>query len=438
MKRFLVLLLVVLMLTAVTPALAESAVISYKEASIEFTMPTGCPLFEKISSTGDTHILMVVPLKYGSGQTRIAIAEGTPEGWVEKQLESFQNMVDTDQNATYGEPQINAPTVWTLENGREVQVASANVCYETVLTKKASSSQHIQYRQYAAMPLYSNLILTCEFSHYTKVKEKQLLDDECVLSVLNNLEITAPEEQESAPVVAQAEEQGTAPSKDTANTQNGFIEANMQNGLVLEACRFVMAGDSDSFWDSNLYLAIRNDSDQNITPKGSWQMLDAAGNVIVEDNYPSCYPSELAPGEVGYVSEWDYISKDKLASQEDVAKIAISFGANEYSLNANYVKLDITGEMLHDVDYFDTLLRCTITNNQSDMVKGPWVVAAIYDQNDELAFTYMTMVSGGNTCYLPAGQQFVLDIPVSNTLAELYQKNDIQLTTVKLLCYSKQ
>lgn len=441
MKRFLVLLLAMLMLLSVTPALAESAVISYKEASIEFTMPTDCPLFEKINSTGETHILMVPPMKYGSGQTRIAIAEGTPESWVEKQLESFQDMVDTDQNATYGEPQVNAPTVWTLENGLEVQVASANVCYETVLTKKVSSSQHIQYRYYAAMPLYSNLILTCEFSHYTKVKEKQLLDDECVLSVLNNLAITVPEAQDTAPVVAQTENQETsAQSKQsTANaSQNGLLEANMQDGLVLEACRFVLAEASDSYWDSNLYLAIRNDSDQTITPKGTWQMLDAAGNVIEEDNYPSCYPSELAPGEVGYVAEWDYLSKEKLASREDVAKITISYGANEYSLNANYVKLDITGEMLHDVDYFDTVLRCTITNNQSDRVKGPWVVAAIYDQNDQLAFAQMTMVSGGNTCYLPAGQQFMLEIPVSNSLAEVYQKNDIELSTVKLLCYSQQ
>lgn len=439
MKRFLVLLLAMLMLLSVTPALAESAVISYKEASIEFTMPTDCPLFEKINSTGDTHLLMVVPMKYGSGQTRIAIAEGTPEGWVEKQLESFQNMVETDQNATYEEPQINAPTVWTLDNGLEVQVASANVSYEGILTK-AFSGQPIQYHYYASIPLYSDLILTCEFSHYTKVEKEQLLTDECVLSVLNNLVITVPEEQENAPVVAQTQETEAAQSKQSpANaSQDGLIEANMQDGLVLEACRFVLAEASDNYWDSNLYLAIRNDSDQKITPKGTWQMLDASGNVIAEDNYPSCYPSELAPGEVGYVAEWDYLSKDKLASREDIAKITISYGANEYSLNANYVKLDIIGEMLHDVDYTDTLLRCTITNNQSDIVKGPWVVAAIYDQNNQLAFAQMTMVSGGNTCYLPAGQQFILDICVSNTLAEVYEKNDIQLSTVKLLCYSQQ
>ena len=439
MKRFLVLLLAMLMLTAITPALAESAVISYKEASIEFTMPTDCPLFEKINSTGDTHLLMVVPMDYGSGQTRIAIAEGTPEGWVEKQLESFQNMVETDQNATYEEPQINAPTVWTLDNGLEVQVASANVSYEGILTK-AFSGQPIQYHYYASIPLYSNLILTCDFSHYTKVEKEQLLTDECVLSVLNNLVITVPVGQDAAPVVTQTQGTEAAQSKQSpaSASQDGLIEANMQDGLVLEACRFVLAEASDSYWDSNLYLAIRNDSDQNITPKGTWQMLDAAGNVIVEDKYPSCNPGELAPGEVGYVAEWDYLSKDKLASREDIAKITISYGANEYSLNANYVKLDITGEMLHDVDYTDTLLRCTITNNQSDIVKGPWVVAAIYDQNDQLAFAQMTMVSGGNTCYLPAGQQFMLDICVSNTLAELYEKNDIQLSTVKLLCYSQQ
>lgn len=104
---------------------------------------------------------------------------------------------------------------------------------------------------------------------------------------------------------------------------------------------------------------------------------------------------------------------------------------------ANYTKLDITSEMLHDVDYFDSVLRCTITNNESEMVKGPWVVATIHDQNDRLAFAYMTMVSGGNTCYLPAGQQFVLDIPVPSTLEDWYKENGIELSTVKLLCYSK-
>ncbi|MCI5956814.1 MAG: hypothetical protein MRZ54_07510 [Clostridiales bacterium] len=435
MKRILSLVLAAIMLTALTPALAENVTISYKEATIDFTMPTGYPLFEKINSSGDTHFLMMVPMDYGSGQTRVGIAEDTAEGWVEDKVEFFQNMLETDQNATYEDPQISGPTVWTLDNGLQAQVAFASVIYETAMTK-AFGRKKIQYNYYAAIPLYSDLILTADFSQYTNADDEQLLNDECVMAVLNNLVITVPEQQATS-VEAQAQTAAASSKQGVSNVQDELIEANMQDGLVLEDCRFVLAGNSDSYWDANLYLAIRNDSNETITPKGSLQMLDVAGNVIEEDNYPSCYPSELAPGEVGYVIEWNYLSKDKLSSSEDLAKISVSFGANEYSLNANYTKLDITGEMLHDVDYFDSVLRCTITNNESEMVKGPWVVAAIYDQNDRLAFAYMTMVSGGNTCYLPASQQFVLDIPVASTLEDWYKENGIELSTVKLLCYSQ-
>ena len=446
MKRIFALVLAAILLTTFAPAMAEDIVISYDGVTVGFTLPTGTPLFEKISVRGEYYFSMIASMEY-NGQTKIAMAQHTVDGWLADRLEFFQNMLETDQNADYSNPQVIGPTVWTLESGVQATVLFTSAEYETFLSKSLPS--HPVYAScdyYVALPLNEELILTAEFDYSHKVGQERPVSDEDVLSVLNNLTITLPKEQEAAsvapvapvaPVGALEAAPAPVPAPDGQDA-DGLIVANMQNGLVLEDSRFIMIENSSDMWDIYLFLAIRNDSSETIALDGSWKAVDANGNELAGSKYPSCNPREIKPGEVGYVAEWDYVSMSEIPSRETVVRVDVSFGEDEYPMGYTYDWLDISGEILHDVEYSQDLLRCTVTNTGSEWRKSPRVVVALYDQNNKLAYVYRTTLSCGQDLYIPGGQQLVIDIGVPNDVSDYYREIGVEFSTFRLMCYCEE
>jgi len=183
-----------------------------------------------------------------------------------------------------------------------------------------------------------------------------------------------------------------------------------------------------------VFAEVTNSGDAPIEIKnGVYEILGADGAVIKSSNVYRAYPSILAPGETGYIHEYQSISGQDSVSAIPGYTLTVS-GTETNKAGMTYLPVTATVE---EVNYwFDKayMVTSTITNNTDATIYEPYLVFGIYDAAGKLLYSDNTTLGGLG---IPAGSSLEV-LSIADEFTEIWKANDTIPATVKVFCYMEK
>lgn len=186
-----------------------------------------------------------------------------------------------------------------------------------------------------------------------------------------------------------------------------FAEAEF---TVTNASLFIYDDDDDGYF----FAKIENTGDAaGYYRSGALELLDDDGNAFITKSYVSSSPYGvyLEPGEYAYVREsiWD---KQLLEIQPS----GYNFTVTPDTWGTKYYKIPCDAEFYYSADStYDNSMFVTFTNDSDDLLHDIDVVAALYDENDNLLYVYSSTYS--SIAIHPGGTVTVM-LSVNSSLAK--------------------
>lgn len=186
-----------------------------------------------------------------------------------------------------------------------------------------------------------------------------------------------------------------------------------------------------SSWMSVLFAKVENTGDAGcyVGTKTKLVALDESGETLasVKDiSHPLPLCVYLEPGEYAYVGTGIY---DEVFVKGDFADF--EYSVKPETIGFRYDRFECESELVYQgTDSDDNYVKVDFTNETSATIDNPYVLVAIYDQNDELVYVQFageSWVDPGETATL----KFVIDKP----LVKYYEDNGIELSRLDVLGY---
>lgn len=193
-----------------------------------------------------------------------------------------------------------------------------------------------------------------------------------------------------------------------------------------------------SGYDAYLYAVMTNEGDDPVEfNAGMFEVLNPDGDSIDANEYISCMPSIINPGEKGYVR--DYISVDDAESADYIADYSFTSSGKTADENTN-VAIDCTATVaMRPYSYTSTTKNMTavlaVTNNTDETLYEINAVFAIHDADGKLI--YVDYISPYNVGILP-GSTIELVSQINSEAVEAWEKNGVKPASIESYAYSKQ
>ena len=187
-------------------------------------------------------------------------------------------------------------------------------------------------------------------------------------------------------------------------------------------------------YDINVFIQFTNAGDAPIAlDQGVLKLLDASGNVLVEESFYSMTPNTLNPGEVGYTTRT--IFGVDAATATALASYEISTEVEDYFFY-EYLPLEHTAvyEVLDDYGYKTGMVTFTIANNTQDILWNPIVLGVIRSADGKIL--QIVEEEAYDVGILP-GNSIVLRTSVSNSDLERWNAAGYTTVTVESHAYSE-
>ncbi len=199
---------------------------------------------------------------------------------------------------------------------------------------------------------------------------------------------------------------------------------------ITEETLFIYDDDDDGYF----FAKIENTGDAPAYYRtGSLEILDDDGNAFITKNYvgASPYGIYLEPGEFAYVREsiWD-----KALLETHVS--GYNFAVQTDTWGTKYRQIPCDAEFYYSTESnYDNEMFVTFTNESDELLHDISIVAALYDENDELLYVYST--SYGNIAVHPGGTITIM-LDINSTLCKHLNTYELEPVRIVGLVYAEE
>ncbi len=181
-----------------------------------------------------------------------------------------------------------------------------------------------------------------------------------------------------------------------------------------------------------VFAEVENTGDKSIEfDNGLLEMLTEDGEPTDNANIYNMYPEVLAPGEKGYIVDYEYCDDGVTAA--DVADHSLNVTGKSTKEDAP-VRLDAKGTLgkIANTWVSEDAVQVMVTNNTSETVYGWGVAYALYDTNDTLLCVDADlMINQG----IPAGQCVEMLFSMDEDLQAKWAAEGLKPARVEALAY---
>ena len=180
----------------------------------------------------------------------------------------------------------------------------------------------------------------------------------------------------------------------------------------------------ESQWVQTI-VEIYNDGEENIYfTSGEYDLKDSAGNIVYTTEFASTYPEILAPGEYGYMYE------ETIIDNPVEGELTVDARPMAYEPKVDLVRLEVTDTECVEDEFYGYKFIGNVTNNTDTDYSMNYVVAELYDGEDNFVGLATTLVSED----IPAGGSAPFEISTISLPDDV--KEDFE--TYLVYCYPSQ
>lgn len=168
-----------------------------------------------------------------------------------------------------------------------------------------------------------------------------------------------------------------------------------------------------------IYAEIRNDGDApvKLSKVCDVRYYDKYGNVLTEYKDRSCSPSVLMPGEIGFISEDLFLNAEPSKFGKGELVLHPQVEATDLVVTRTPIIATLDLDELEKTDGDDCYLYAELENNTDELMGEFSVVAALWNQDNEIMFSY----SGYLSALIAPGEKGILRIELPYSLVEAWR-----------------
>ena len=196
---------------------------------------------------------------------------------------------------------------------------------------------------------------------------------------------------------------------------------------VTDKTAFIFPGQDSGYF----YAKVENTGDAPAgVDSGNLVLFSADDEILETSSYITTYPSRLilAPGEYTYVS--DFLWNSALKNQT-LGDVKFSVSETDRGQEVRRIPCEVSYE-IKGADSFDNYIYVTITNEDSEIRYGYYLVAALMDTGGNLI--YVDKESYEHVGLHP-GSTSTFGLYIDNDIVEYYEANGIEVGSVEALVY---